>query len=375
MGLLEPTPRTADWYRRTHDHASARADQFHGSMWRALREAIRFPSLRYAFTDTWGPRPGDAPLPPVPTPTPSLVPLGPITASGRDLFMGGRVYVVAGTDGQRDYQMWLDGRQDELRQLWQQARDLGSTSRLVWGMFGLGSQPASGRALVPQEHANYYSELQPFAAAMAAYGQSLVWVWFANTQTVMPDLGVQLDYYNRCNLELAEINAQSGVLGILVNEGNQHDNWVDAARFAKPNGFIAASGSNGAGQDPPIDPKWDVSALHSERNPSKPGYGSTSLYFAIPGYAGENGQPGFDGTQHATIDAEGLGFDVTNQPGRRTNDIRAAYELGCGTRMGNGGIGHSTQGLQSQMLPAPVDECVRQYLRGVKGLPFGNYPG
>jgi hypothetical protein len=267
----------------------------------------------------------------------------------------GQPWIWAMTDGFRDYDRFLRG--EDIRPVLDESQALGANGRRVLGMVD------SFAHLYPQEHPDYYDRLPAFLALNAERGQYVQFCVFADTKIILPRLDDQLAHYARVGDALRPF--QNAILQ-LVNENSANQNGIDLRKFAKPDGLLASIGSNGTGEDPPL-PAWDYSDLGSERRGDF-ALSCTTVYFAIHGYPGEHGAPGFAGTQRATVVSEPPGFAEVAEPGRRTADPHIAYLMGLGCRWGAGGTAHSSAGIQSELLPPTTKACVSAFLEGVKGL-------
>ena len=269
----------------------------------------------------------------------------------------GEPWVMAFATSFRAYERFLRG--EDLRPHLQELAELGANGIRVLGAFDFGS-PAAQR-LYPAEHADYYDGLPAFFELLREVGLYAEFCVFADTKRSVPGKGNQLTHWNRVCGVLQPI---PNVLVERVNENNQHENGVDAV-LPKPNGMVSSFGSNGGGNDPP-GPFWDFADLHSERRGDF-ALSTTTVHFAINGYQGEGGSPGFPGTKRATVVSEPPGIGDTSVPGRRTNDPRICYQMGVGcSTWGAGGTAHSDCGVQSILLTPVQKECVRQFLIGVK---------
>lgn len=257
--------------------------------------------------------------------------------------------------GFRDYQRFLVG--EDIRPLLAQARDLGANMRRVFGMWGYGFvTPDNFGPFKPQNFPDYYRRLPEFCALLAEYGLWLEFTVFADTSDVMPNQAEQLDHFNTV---CATLRLSENTFVELVNENDQHGNGVNIGAFRKPDGLAACSGSNGSGSNPTL-PLWDYSNLHAERRPDRMGITTSTVYYAINGYKGENGEPDWNGTKQATNNDE---------PGR-TLDPFTAYQMGVGSRYGAWVASHTPNGTQSVLLDPTQAECTRQMFRGARGLDF-----
>jgi hypothetical protein len=267
---------------------------------------------------------------------------------------GGK-WIWAMVTGFRDYERFLRG--EDIRPILQETRELGGNGRRVFGAFDFGS-PQTQR-LYPREHPDYFDRLPEFFALNAEFGLYVQFTAFADTQRSVPGAQAQRDHWAALCDTLRPI---PNVLLERVNEEDAHDNRLDTD-LPKPAGITASFGSNGAGSDPP-GPFWDYADLHSERRGDF-ALSTTTVHFAINGFAGEHGAAGFGGTHRATVVSEPPGFADTLQPGRRTNDPRIAYLMGVGCRWGAGGTAHCDSGVMSVPLTPTQRACVEQFLKGV----------
>lgn len=292
-------------------------------------------------------------------PTPAHGALSQIHVDGfRFLDAAGVEFIWAMLSGFRDYERFLRG--EDIRPLLQETVDVGGTGRRVFGAFDFGT-PDQQR-LYPFERVEYYDRLPEFFGLNADYGLRVEFTVFADSVRSVPGgASAQRDHFQHVSSVLATI---PNAFLEFVNEQDAHDNRP-AFEPEKPAGVICSRGSNGEGSNPPA-PNWDYACLHSERKGDF-ALSSTTLYFAITGYAGENGTPGYSGTRILTVNNEPPGFADVSVPGRRTNDPRIAYLMGLGCRFGQGGTAHSDCGLQSVLLSPVQRACVEAFIRGVKG--------
>jgi hypothetical protein len=258
-------------------------------------------------------------------------------------------------DSFRAYERFLRG--ENIRPVFAELQGLGANCVRVLGMFDFGS-PQSQR-LYPSEHPDYFPRLPSFFSLAAEYGFYVQWCVFADTKRACPGAGEQTQFWNQT---IAVCTGITNALIQRVNEGDQHENGVDG-ETPRPTALCSSFGSNGTGNDPP-QPFWDYCDLGSERRGDF-ALSTTTVNFAIKGYAGEHGNPGFPGTQRATVVSEPPGFaDVAS--GSRTNNPTIAYQLGVGAAVwGAGGTAHSDCGIHAILLTPIQKECVRQFLRGV----------
>lgn len=256
-------------------------------------------------------------------------------------------------DSFRAFQRYLSGQ--NIEPLFAQARSVGANMIRVFGMWGLDFQtPDNFGPFSPQSYPDYYAYIPGFCEVSANYGLSVEFTVFADTAFVMPNEAEQVQHFTR----VCEALRQSpGTFVELVNENDAHGNRVRIEAFTKPDGIAACSGSNGAGSNPTV-PLWDYSNLHAERREGRMGITTSTVYYAIHGYQGENGAPDWPGTHQATNNDE---------PGK-PQDAATAYEMGTGSRYGGWITYHSTSGTQSLPLNDSEQEFARQMFRGARGL-------
>ena len=276
---------------------------------------------------------------------------GRIHVEGLNFIQDSQPWTMAFMDGFRDYERFLNGQ--DIRPVLNEAGNLGANGRRVFGAFDFGT-PDQQR-LYPREHGDYYEKLQPFHALCAEFGLTVQFCVFADTKRSVPGADSQKEHWQKVCDALRPV---PNVLLQRVNENNQHENGVDAD-LAKPAGLCSSFGSNGTGDDPP-QPFWDYVDLGSERRPDRMSLSTTTVFFAINGYQGEGGNPGFPGSHRATVVSEPpkLGVHILN--------ARDAYLLGLGCQWGNGGTAHSQSALMSVLLNPTERELTKEFLRGVK---------
>ncbi|HMJ86498.1 MAG TPA: carboxypeptidase-like regulatory domain-containing protein, partial [Vicinamibacterales bacterium] len=160
-------------------------------------------------------------------------------------------------------------------------------------------------------------------------------------QTHGGDLNRALLYWQQC---IAVARAFPCYVLQLVNEGDQHGQNFPFEAFAMPDGVLSSRGSAGTGNNPPAPygrSKWTFNSLGTERNEEKIALSTTTIWWAINGYRGENGQPDYPGTQWMTVVDEPPKIGT----GAHT-DPALAYLLGLGTRFhpsgkAGGGTAHA----------------------------------
>lgn len=266
----------------------------------------------------------------------------------------GNAWVWAMMDGFRDLDRLLQN--EDINPQLAETVELGANGKRCLGMAD------SFMHLWPQEHgAAYYDGLSMLFDLYASHGLYGQFCCFADTRIIMPDRGEQIEHFVEVRRRLA---GRANAFGQLVNENDANQNGVDIASFPRPNdGICWSSGSNGGGSDPPR-PFWDYSDLGSERH-GDCALSTTTVWFAIHGYQGENGAPNWPGTQRATVVSEPPGFDEVTS-GNRISDPHIAYLNGLGTQWGNGGTFHSSDGVQSALLRPNTKACALEFVRGMR---------
>lgn len=282
----------------------------------------------------------------------SAAPAG-LHVEGERFILNGQTWRMAFADSFRAYERFLKQGPDSMRGVLEELRELGANGIRVLGSFDFGS-PDQQR-LYPSEHANYYDQLQPFMSLAGEYGLFVQFCVFADTKRSVPGADNQRSHFSRV---CAQLRGVPNLLLQLVNEGNQHENGLEA-EISKPAGLLSSSGSHGTGDDPP-QPFWDYCDLGSERRGDF-ALSTTTVWFAIKGYGTD-----FPGTKRATVVSEPPGFSDAAS-GSRTNDPRIAYLLGLGCQWGGGGTAHSDCGIQSILLSPTQKECVQQFINGCRG--------
>jgi len=184
-------------------------------------------------------------------------------------------------------------------------------------------------------------------------------------QTQNGDLNRALVYWQNC---IAIARQFPCFVLQLVNEGDQHGQNFPFAAFPMPDGVLSSRGSTGTGNNPPVPygrGKWTFNSLGTERNENKIALSTSTIWWGINGYAGEGGQPDYEGTRWCTVVDEppkvGTGYHT---------DPSLAYILGLGTRFhpngqACGGTAHAEQALQTVLMDPITFACVTSFVRGV----------
>lgn len=215
---------------------------------------------------------------------------------------------------------------------------------------------------------DYFSRVLPLVVEkLLARSLYLEMCCFADwQQTQGGDLNRALLYWQQC---VAFARLFPNVILQLVNEGDQHGQNFPFEAFVMSDGVLSSRGSTGTGNNPPAPygrSKWTFNSLGTERNDNKIALSTSTIWWAINGYAGENGQPDYPGTRWCTV--------VDEPPKVGTGaytDPSLAYILGLGTRFHNngqacGGTAHAEQALQSVLMDPLTFACVTAFVRGVR---------
>jgi hypothetical protein len=218
--------------------------------------------------------------------------------------------------------------------------------------------------LRPQEHADYFDKLGPFADLLASYQLRVEFVVFADAQIIMPDQPSQKAHWDRV---AATLGGKKNVFLQVVNQGDK--NGVDSLAFEKTAQFpwLLESRDSGMESANPKTPPLDYSAYTSTRSDVKWFVETgSSMYYVLYGW----GTPDWQGTiaagnQVAVLD-EPMGASETDQPGKRSNDPGKFKQLARSLVWGNGATFHSDSGITSEIM-GPV-----QHAAGVEFL--GNLP-
>lgn len=150
----------------------------------------------------------------------------------------------------------------------------------------------------------------------------------------------------------------------LYDLGNEIDkNGVDANNFTKPVGVVSSKGSL-QNNKPPHAPYWDYGVFHPRRDGDNY-YFSKYLSDITPQseiYVGVEGEPP---ANIPVVPDEPIGFQSTNDPGKRANYPGFAYRIGSIYSMYlNGVCFHSTNGVFSDLFDEVTWQCALAFFRG-----------
>jgi hypothetical protein len=245
------------------------------------------------------------------------------------------------------YKRFLDG--DDIGEILAQRAEVGFNMVRVW----LLNTSVIPGGLEPDEYLHFYDNLPEFLRVCAGYGLYVELTAFTQTQTLMPDNGDQVaHFYDTCNA----IRDAPNVLLELVNEADQHDN-ATSAHFARPEGIVASSGSNGADSAPPL-PDWDYCLYHTND--------LSEWQRKCPHNAMEwgdvRGIPCMSNENTRAIDRDG--------------DLDHFYDAAAGSALLNAGACfHSQAGKISELWGGHELECARSWVAGAKSVPLEYQPG
>lgn len=269
-------------------------------------------------------------------------PLARLQPDGVQLLVNGKRWTWAMMTGFCDYALWLAGRKDDLHAVWQQAKDLGANGRRVLGQMHFITR------LYPQDHPNYYAELQPFAADAATFGLRLHFDVFADNQEI--HLGEAHWQQVRAQLEPVE--------SVLIGAGNEWPkNGFDPFALSQPM-VIASQGSHLGDTAPPM-PGWGIRMWHGRRD-----YPKVFMAFDDAVYVGR----GLDENAHQyapvapVVHDEPIGFAEVEIPQRRSTDpVLAQCIMLSGRAYGAGATYHSEDGIYSRLLGPVQQTCARAF--------------
>jgi hypothetical protein len=286
--------------------------------------------------------------PVVQAPAPNNLPIpGPLHVDGTEFRTAdNKIWIYGGFTDFSLYNRYLNGENIDL--ILRERHDVGANIVRVFGMVD------SFNHLRPQEHADYYDKLRPFADEIGRHGLYLEFVAFADAQIIMPSQADQLIHWNKVALAFVDT---SNVLMQVVNQGDK--NGVDSTVFPllpwsgkSGVGGLLTSRDSGMEDTNPKLPVMSYSAYTSRRDLPKGMLAGQDLFWAINGYGAETPDgSGYAGTHQPTVTDENPGFGETE--GKRWADPVRAYRLGVDEALwGNGGTFHCDDCILSNYLPA-----------------------
>lgn len=242
----------------------------------------------------------------------------------------------------RLYNRWLDGENINSQLFQRMTCGSGGVRTL-----GMTSQESFGHRFYPGDYGDsYFNQIDAFAKVLQSYGLYWYFTAFADTGIVMPDQNKQLDHYNRL---IPVLEKYDNIFFELVNEYDQHSNFIDKTKFTKPANITSCSGSCGV-RNTPKAPHWDFIDYHPRRD--------------YPGCITEINTADYnDGTYNREQIGKpiGTGEPVKFGTGYET-DIRKAFECG------QSGIGvsplncfHAQQGTQSEVWDDTTMSCAKAF--------------
>lgn len=289
-----------------------------------------------------------APPPPPPPPPGWLVAL---KIEGVTFTENGKPWIYRGFTDFLLYQKFLAG--DNLDAILRERVGVGANVVRVLGMV------TSFSHFHPQEHADYYDRLRPFADTLASYGLRVEFVVFADAQVVMPDTAAEQAHIDRV---IAAFGTATNVLIEVCNEPfkNIPGGSVAASALAQRivgRGFLVATG-NYDYPDPgtPVPYSADYLTNHPERKPEWP---RTS-----------KDQYDFNEVYHKpVVSDEPMGAAETDSGSRSAQPDDFAYFAAESALAGAGGTFHSDSGVRSETLGSVQRLSARAFFDAMKWVP------
>lgn len=200
----------------------------------------------------------------LPPPIPQPVELPKLHVERRHFYTAEKVRLdLIMADSFQAYDRWLTG--EDLYPIFNQLQMKGFNAIRVFGMDKAIPEQIGRPAFRPQDHGNYYSQIQPFCAYAALFGLYVSFVVFADTADIMPSEPEQMTHFNKV---VEELKYATNTIGSLVNEYTEHENFVRREAFTRPQGMAFSSGS--VGSDPSNNvtspPWWDFDEFHPRRD-------------------------------------------------------------------------------------------------------------
>lgn len=260
----------------------------------------------------------------------------------------GHTWVWRGSTDFLLYQRFLNHEDDAVQAVVQQRVTAGANVVRVLGMV------TSFSHFYPQEHADYYDRLRPFADALAAIGLRIEFVVFADAQVVMPDAGDEQRHFDRV------IQAFAGASNVFIEIANEPFKNIPGGNGAvnallaraRGHGLLVATGNYNLdvvnGQYTMI--VGDYVTNHPERKPDWPRTAKDEQDLR-DGF-GCNGEPGcvpYGGTKTPVVSDEPEGGDEVASASRSTDVDDFAYFAADTVLAGAGGTYHSSAGVTSTL--------------------------
>ena len=260
---------------------------------------------------------------------------------------------IKGESGFLDYQLFLQGKMDQLQSVLKQSLKLGSNARRNFFMTHYTGIAGGNGEFNPDEYGNdFFDRLPSFLDIYQEYGIYLY-------ASVFPDNGVISDW-NQLNKQqshwyrLGEVAKNHPAFGMLelTNEIDAHGfNWVDNKQFNPIPGVLCCSGSMGdTGADPMPDPQWDFCDHHTNRN-------------RYPNRVVDECKANHPSRLHGKrmVSGEPIGIGNPNDNPNRTDNVQEAKERACGRTTCAGMFVHSTNGGFSRLYDNHEMPCIEAW--------------
>lgn len=245
------------------------------------------------------------------------------------------------------YKRFLEG--EDIRPILRQRREAGANLvRVLMQMHYI-------TRFYPRESPAFYDRLLEFNHIIYTEGMRWECTVFADENEVKSGRG----HWDRITQALA---GAPNVFVELVNEWPK--NGIDPNAFSKPAGLLASQGSALSDSAPPL-PGWDYHTWHGRRDWPKVIFSSEDAWYVGDGYDAGGSHP--YSAKPVTHD-EPMGFSAVDQPGRRSNSIELARQIGatCSTFC-DGGTFHSDEGINSVLWGPEVDAMARKFFDALDG--------
>lgn len=266
---------------------------------------------------------------------------------------------IKGESGFLDYELFLQGRLDQLHSVLRQSLKLGSNCRRNF-LMTMNTAVAGGLPpFNPDDYGDdFFNKLPSFLDIYQEYGIYMYGSVFPDNGLLpgWTDLGKQQRHWNRLG-EVAK--SHNGVFALeLTNEIDAHGfNWVDNTKFSPIGGVLCCSGSMGdTGGSPMPDPQWDFCDHHTNRNryPNR-----------VVDECKANHPSRLKGKRMVSGEPIGIGNPAENP--NRTDNVQEAKERACGRTTCAGMFVHSTHGGLSQLYDDFERPCVEAWFRELQG--------
>ncbi len=288
-------------------------------------------------------------FPPPPPPPPGL--LLALQVDGRGFTEGGRPWIYRGFTDFLLYQKYLAGT--DLDAILRERVDVGANTVRVLGMV------TSFSHFYPQEHADYYDKLRPFADLLSSYGLRLEFVVFADAQIVMPNTAEEQVHIDKV------VTGFGSVTNVLLEVCNEPFKNIPGGEVAADalaqrilgKGFLVATGNYiypDAGAPVPFSGNYITN--HPERKPEWPRTSKDQYDFA-------------EVYHKPVVSDEPMGAAETDSSSRSAQPDDFAYFAAESALAGAGGTFHSDSGVQSEALGSVQRLSARAFFDAMKWVP------